>query len=340
MEFKGKIKDLNHIVISDPTYNEDVWCRYEKNNLKEKDWLVNLDIYPVETKIDKFYVKSIDFTLLIQKNEKDCSLDDNGKLKYLKNIKLEKYTIGIDSACVALGINENAKEIINSQEEWQPPCAIKTGADGDFGTVFEGTKNGKLCFLLVTGSIEEEFINENELFDYLTNQFKIKELVKEDLTLHGNDRVLNKGDKVEVSDCLITNDVGGTTTIRNSKFKDEVEGMDVTMENFDGTTEHFILNSSDKLTNKPIVIEVLDSFYDYETGYHYKGKINDDKLVEEFRKFGTTGFKPGDYDRYKNKSMYEDALKANKKFNPSIVSFSEFDVIKVIEKSADNEMEL
>lgn len=30
MKFKGKIENINHIVISDPTYKEDVWCRYEK----------------------------------------------------------------------------------------------------------------------------------------------------------------------------------------------------------------------------------------------------------------------------------------------------------------------
>lgn len=52
MKYKGKINNLNHIVVSDPCYENGVWCRYEKNNLKEKDWLVNLDILPTETKID------------------------------------------------------------------------------------------------------------------------------------------------------------------------------------------------------------------------------------------------------------------------------------------------
>jgi len=340
MKFKGKIENINHIVISDPTYKEDVWCRYEKNNLKEKDWIVNLDIYPTETKIDNYYIKGTEFLLLIQKDEKDCSLDDDGTLSYLKNIELKDYTIGMDSACIALGINEQAKEIIDLQEEWQPSCAIRTGTDGTFGEVSEGIKDGRLCFLLITGYFEEDFINQNDLFEYLKSQFNIKDLVKEDLTLHGDDRVLNKGDKVEVSNCAITNDVGGTTMIRNSSFKDEIDGMNLTIKNSDGTVEHTTIESHDKLTNLPIEIEVISGFYDYETGYNYKGKIYDDKLTEEFRNFGTTGLKVDDYKKYEDKSIYEDVLKAREKYNPTIVHFSEFDVIKVIEKSADKEMEI
>lgn len=340
MKFKGKIDNLNHIVVSDPTYDKDVWCRYEKNNLKEKDWIVNLDIYSTETKIDDYNIKGVEFLLLIKKNEYDCNIDEDGNLSYLKDIELKDYTIGMDSACVALGLNDNAKEIVDSQEEWQPPCAIRTGTDGTFGDVSEGIKDGELCFLFVTGYFDEDFINQNELFDYLVNQFQIKELSKEDFDLVGDNRVLNKGDKVEVLSCAITNDVGGTTMIRNSRYGSEIDGMNLTIENPDGTVEHTILESHDKLVDYPIEIEVIDGFYDYETGYNYKGKINDEKLIEEFRKFGTTGFKPDDYKKYENKSLYEDALKASKNYEPSIVHFSEFDVIKLLEKSTNNEMEI
>lgn len=59
--------------------------------------------------------------------------------------------------------------------------------------------------------------------------------------------------------------------------------------------------------------------------------INKD-LIQEFNTFGTTGFKPEDYKKYKNKELYEDAKKASKNYNPEIVYFSEFDVVKVLEK--------
>ncbi len=340
MKFNGKIKNLNHIVISDPSYKKDVWCRYEKDNLNEENWFVDFNILPTETKIGDYYIKGNEISLLLKKDKDDCEFDGNGTLNYLRDIELKDYKIGIDTACIALGINDNATEIINSRDEWQPSCAIRTGGDGIFGEVAEGTRNGKLCFLFITGYLEEEFGNQNEIFDYLKKQFEITELQKEDITLFSDARRLNNGDKVEVSSCAITNDVGGTTIIRNSNFKDEIDGMNLTIENSDGTIEHTTLESHDKLTDLPIEIEVIDSFYDYETGYNYKGRITNDDLIKEFRKYGTTSLKPDDYKKYENKSLYDNVLRSSKNYDPSIVHFSEFDVIKLLEKNSDKEMEI
>lgn len=337
MRFKGKIENINHIVVSDPSYKKDVWCRYEKEKLNEKNWIVDLDICPVEDKIENYYIKGTEFSLLIQKDKEDCEFDDKGDFSYLNDIEMKDYKIAMDTACIALGINNNAQEIIDSKEEWQPSCAIRTGTDGMFGEVSEGIRGGKLRFLLITGYFEEGFIDENELFEYLKEQFEIKDLGKEDLTLHGSNRELNKGDKVEVSSCSINNDVGGTTTIRNSRYEDVIDGMSITVENPDGTIGHTILSSHDKLVDLPIEIEVIDGFYDYETGYRYKGKITDERLVEEFKKFGTAGFKPEDYKKYKDKSIYKDTLKASENYNPALVYFSEFDVIKVLERTSESE---
>lgn len=52
LRYKGKIKELNHIIISDPSYDESVTCRYENNNLKEKDWYVDIDIKPTVDEIE------------------------------------------------------------------------------------------------------------------------------------------------------------------------------------------------------------------------------------------------------------------------------------------------
>lgn len=340
MKYKGKIKNINHIVVSDPTYKKDVWCRYEKSDLKEKDWIVNLNIYQTEDKVGNYYIKGTEFFLIMQKNDNVCNFDDDGTLTYLKDIELKDYSIGMDTACVALGINANAKEIIESQEEWQPECAIRTGTDGIFGEVSEGTKDGELCFVLINGYFGEDFIDENELFEYLKNQFEITELVKEDIVLDGDDRLLNNGDKVEVYTCAISNDVGGTTKIRNSSFKGKVDGMKLTVENPDGTIEHTTLKSHDKLTDLPIEIEITDRFYDYETGYRYKGKVINEKLIEEFKDFGITGFKPEDYKKYENNSLYEKALNASENYEPSEAYFSEFDVIKVLERNTNKEMDM
>ena len=61
---KGKIKELNHIIITDPSYDESVTCRYEKNNLKEKDWYVDIDIKPTIEKIENFTIKGTEFFVI------------------------------------------------------------------------------------------------------------------------------------------------------------------------------------------------------------------------------------------------------------------------------------
>lgn len=293
MNYKGKIDNIDYIVISDPMYEKNIWCRYEKNDVNAKNWVVNLDIHPMEVEKDNYDVNCNEFSLLLKKEDKTCNIGENDTLIYSEDIKLNDYTIGMDSACVALGINDKAKEIIDSKEEWQPSCAIRTCGDGTFGTVFEG---------------------------------------KEDSELESDSHILKNGDKVEVSSCSINNDVGGTTMIRNSRFKDEVDGMNLTIEYPDGKIEHTRIQSTDKLVQLPIEVEVLDKYYDYETGYRYKGKMINKELIKDFDTFGTTGFKPEDYKKYKNKELYEDAKKASKNYNPEIVYFSEFDVVKILEK--------
>lgn len=193
MRTKGLIENLNHIVISDPSYKKDVWCRYEKNDLSEKNWKVDLQIYPVKTKYKDYDIGGTEFYLLLQKDKRDCKIDEEGTIRYLSDIEIKDYTIGMDTACIALGINDSAKEIIDSREDWQPECAIRTGTDGTFGEVTEGIKDGKLCFLLVTGYFDEDFCNENNIFDYLKEHFEIKDLIKENDALTDKNKVEDKG---------------------------------------------------------------------------------------------------------------------------------------------------
>lgn len=180
MRYNGKINNLNHIVVSDPSYKKDVWCRYEIDDLKEKNWIVNLDINHKTEKVGDFDVSNIEFCMLIKKYNDVCNLTKEG-ISYLNNINLKEYKIGMDTACIALGINDNAKEIINSYEEWQPNCSIRTGTDGFFGEVKEGRdENNNLCFLYISGFLDDDMGYETDyLKDYLVDQFEIKDLQQE-----------------------------------------------------------------------------------------------------------------------------------------------------------------
>jgi len=176
MKYKGKIKDVNHIVVSDPTYKKNDGLRYEINNLKGKNWDVELEINSVEDNIGNYTIHGTEFYIVLQKEKGLCKVEEEN-IKYLKDIKIKKYDIGMDTACIALGINNNAEEIINSQEEWQPDCAIKTGTDGIFGLVTEGKRDNDIVFVVITGCLSDYMdYGANDLFDYLVQQFEIRDL--------------------------------------------------------------------------------------------------------------------------------------------------------------------
>ena len=99
----------------------------------------------------------------------------------MNGIKLEETEIGMDTACVALGINEKADEIIELRDEWQPECSLNTLTDGIFGTVKEGTAKGNHpVFIWISGYLDEDTgYSIEEIIDYLQYQFNITELEKD-----------------------------------------------------------------------------------------------------------------------------------------------------------------
>ena len=180
MRYKGKINELNHIIISDPSYDESVTCRYEKTNLKEKNWLIDIDIKPVEDKIENLTIKGTEFFLFLCKDKKLGELRENGTISYLRGITLNEIDIGIDTACVALGINEKAKEIVLFRDEWQPECSLKTLSDGIFGTVKEGKIGENVAFIWLSGYLcEDTDYSIDEIVDYIEHQLNIVELQKD-----------------------------------------------------------------------------------------------------------------------------------------------------------------
>lgn len=44
MKYKGKIEKLNKLIVSDPSYGKDVWCRYQRSFKNKEDWNVNIFI--------------------------------------------------------------------------------------------------------------------------------------------------------------------------------------------------------------------------------------------------------------------------------------------------------
>ncbi len=180
MRYKGKIEKLNHIIISDPSYEESVTCRYEKNNLKEKNWFVDIDIKPVVEKIEDFTAKGTEFFLFLGKDRRLSELKENGTIRYMGGVEIEEYEIGMDTACVALGIDAKADEIIELRDDWQPECSLNTLTDGFFGRVREGKLQNHTVFICLSGYLDEDTgYTIEDIIDYLQYQLNITELEKD-----------------------------------------------------------------------------------------------------------------------------------------------------------------
>ena len=180
MKVFGKIKELDKIIVSDPFYSKDVSCRYERNNLNCKDWKIDIEIHPIQEEIDGISVEGTEFFVLLQDPKECCNLKADGSFSYYSKNKINEIKIGMDSACVALGINTHADNIKKSKDTWQPEFALKTLTDGFFGYVKEGCSDGKINFIWITGFLDNDTdYTADDLAKYLTTKFNVTELAKE-----------------------------------------------------------------------------------------------------------------------------------------------------------------
>lgn len=178
MRYSGKIKELNDIVISDPSYNKDVTCRYERNNLNKKNWIIDIDINHLKTPVsDNITLEGTEFFILLHPKDKTSELKGNGTISYLSAHKLNEIDIGMDTACIALGINDFAKDINESANFWQPECSLNTLTDGMFGTVKEGIIGNQPNFIWISGYLDADTgYSIQDIIDYLESQFQIVDL--------------------------------------------------------------------------------------------------------------------------------------------------------------------
>lgn len=181
MKYKGKIDKIDRIIISDPSYDKNVTCRYEKNNINGANWDVNFVIHDVSDKVsDSISINGIEFFVLLHKENEHCQLKENGSFSYYSKNEIKETDIGMDTACVAFGINKYANDIENSREDWQPDCALNTLTDGLFGYVKEGSCNNELSFIWFSGYITDDAVlSKEDVIDYIATQLEIKGLEKE-----------------------------------------------------------------------------------------------------------------------------------------------------------------
>ena len=182
MKYFGKINKINQIIVSDPSYDEDVSCRYEKTKLNLTDWDVTIDIKESSITEQGITVNGIDFIILLNKPSVNCNFTKDGDFSYPSDNKIKEFDIGMDTACVSLGINKYTDYIRGDRDTWQSDSALKTLTDGLFGYVYEGTNKAtnEMSFIYISGYLDEDTgYSIEDIIDYISDSFEIKELTKE-----------------------------------------------------------------------------------------------------------------------------------------------------------------
>lgn len=202
-KYKGKINELNKLILSDPHYKKDVWCRYQKNFRKNDDWNIEIAIEDKDSvevyEGEEYRIQGVAFNVLLKNNKYQrlsdvVSINDTDTIDYNPGVSVKTTTVGMDSAQVAIGANENANIIENFSKYvnsgklspteqidlWHPEFSLKTGTDGMFGEVNEFSYENITFAISFNGwlDIDTDYSVESVL-KYLEKQLNIKDLTKE-----------------------------------------------------------------------------------------------------------------------------------------------------------------
>lgn len=122
------VEKLEGIVISDPWYGKEVWCRYE-NGIYATNWKMEFESNVEHD--DEYNFDTIVFNVKLGKSEilSKIKVNDNS-FSYPSSLDVKEYTIGMDTACFCIGSKKNYEKYGNGM-------AINTGADGILGNVYE-----------------------------------------------------------------------------------------------------------------------------------------------------------------------------------------------------------
>ena len=139
--------------------------------------------------IEGYYIAGTDIGIMLHHPSVNARMEQD-RIRFPSIYKLNKYTIGMDRACVSIGVNEKASEIANEKNSSEYETALHTLTDGQFGTVYEGVdKDGNIGFIHISGYIDNDAgYTNSDIVNYITNNLQITGLTlvgtEEDECIH------------------------------------------------------------------------------------------------------------------------------------------------------------
>ncbi|MGN0524160.1 MAG: hypothetical protein ACI4IG_07790 [Eubacterium sp.] len=180
MIYTGKIKSIDQIIVSDPSYEKGIWCRYENDNVNAKDWIVDIFIQECNENVEGHNIRGIDLQMMLRDPSITARINDDS-ITYPKEFNINEFTIGMDTASVSIGTDKKAEEIRNERGSWNCNTALNTLTDGEFGCVFEGVseKSGQVGFIYISGYLDDDTgYSFDDVLKYLTENLQIEGLTK------------------------------------------------------------------------------------------------------------------------------------------------------------------
>lgn len=150
------------IIISDPYYEANVWCRYEEDFKFSFPWNVEYEAFLSHTTFEfdgeEFPDNSVNFYLSFSRSDIQGDIRslvqydlDSGQTSYNSNLNRKEFEIGMDTACFIVCSDQNDYEVIS------------TGTDGILGMVAVYSYKNQPIFIQFMGDIDADLTDIESL---------------------------------------------------------------------------------------------------------------------------------------------------------------------------------
>lgn len=166
-KYKGIIDKLEKLVVSDPFYEKDVWCRYENNFSLASE--CNFELTTMRDRYNDLFFSIKIFPKENTEFNDVILVDDNSLIHYHTSLDIKRFDVAIDTAHISFGINNMDKDF-----------SISTINDGNFGCVVEYSYKNKFLGITIEGYFDSAVFDEDiNLVNAIERQFLVKDLTEE-----------------------------------------------------------------------------------------------------------------------------------------------------------------
>lgn len=179
MYFKGKCREIDRIVVSDPRLLEGIPFRYERDDIGGVDWRVLGLVGDIEETRDGQVVSGKRFVVVLHKGDVEVDLQQSGRVLFpaAGDMFCKECGVFTTSGFVGIGIDDRMDDILESDDEELQDCCLYSAASGMMGKVLEcsAAENGEVKVLVVSGCLGDfAGYSQEDIKDYLVDSLQVE----------------------------------------------------------------------------------------------------------------------------------------------------------------------